>query len=270
MARERILISGKTSRRPVPFGCSHSSLFFSFGLFAIQRRRSATARHQCPCLHGHQAFISRKHKVKMIGIELLLCYLLLFLAAGADCLFRAPALDPAFVKPKNPLGIDILRDSLSLSAPLYRAGYEGIATIGSTSMMGGITNFIEKRFGMNCFEATFVGRGLFWTRAFILAFAFVATGAIDLVLALFLPHAGNKLVVASFWNIVAFVRTIGIWFRKRRRKPPDKLQSNAIRPNLSQPVFDWSLLSIYNDVKRGRQAGQDDLHSAFATIKSAV
>ena len=53
----------------------------------------------------------------MIGIELLLCYLLLFLAARADYLFRALALDPATVKPKSPFGIDIPMDSTSLSDP---------------------------------------------------------------------------------------------------------------------------------------------------------
>ena len=84
----------------------------------------------------------------MIGIELLLCYLLLFLAARADCLFRALALDPATVKPKSPFGINIPRDSNSLSGPLYRADYEGDVIIGHLLMMGGIAKFMEKRFGM--------------------------------------------------------------------------------------------------------------------------
>ena len=133
----------------------------------------------------------------MIEFELILCYLLLFLAAGTDCLFRAPALLSSDVKPKNPSGINILRDSPSLSDPLYRADYEG-----GLLEMGGITNLMIKHFKMVYFEATFGGRGLFWTHAMILAFAFAVFKAIDLMLALFLPNAENKLVVA-FWSIVA-------------------------------------------------------------------
>ena len=72
----------------------------------------------------------------MIEFEILLFYLLLFLATGADCLSRAPALRSSDVKPNTLLGIDIPMDSVSFPAPLYRADYEGIVTIGSTSMMG--------------------------------------------------------------------------------------------------------------------------------------
>ena len=186
----------------------------------------------------------------MIEFGLLLCYLLLFLAARADCLFRAPALDPASVKPKNPLGIDIPRDSHSLSGPLYRADYRGDVIIGSISMMGGITNFIEKHFGMISFEATIDGAGLFWTQALIFAFAFVVFKAINIVLALILSAAGNKLVVESFWSIVEFSRTIGFWFWKRRRKPPDKVPSTNIRPNPTHPS---SLNSPFDYGKRGRR-----------------
>ena len=67
----------------------------------------------------------------MIGIELLLCYLLLFLAARADYLFRAPALDPASVKPKNPSGIDILRDSHTNGDQRARAASHGLMLEGS-------------------------------------------------------------------------------------------------------------------------------------------
>lgn len=45
---------------------------------------------------------------------------------------------------------------------------------------------------------------------------------------------------------------------------------SAIRPNLSQPVFDWILLLFCNDVKRGRQAGHVDLCLAAVTIRSAM
>ena len=123
---------------------------------------------------------------------------------------------------------------------------------------------MEKRFGMICFEATFVGRGLFWTCALILAFAFVVFEAINLVLALFLPNAEIKLVAASFWSIVAIVQTIGIWFWKRRRKPPDKLHL-AIRPNPIHPVIKWSFPSCSNG-KRGRRVEGVDQCPAVAAI----
>ena len=159
----------------------------------------------------------------MIGFKLLLCYLLLFLAARADCLFRALALDPATVKPKNPLGIDIPMDSPSLSGPLYRADYGGDVIIGNLLKIGGSTNFMNQHFRIISFEATIDGAGLFWTHAMILAFALILFEAIDLTLMLFLSAVEKKLVVELFWSNGALVRPAGIWFRKRRRKPPDKI-----------------------------------------------
>ena len=146
----------------------------------------------------------------MIGIELLLCYLLLFLAARADCLFRVPALDPATVKPKSPFGIDIPRDSNSLSGPLYRADYGGDVTIGNLLKMGGITNFMNQHFRIISFEATIDGAGFFWTHAMILAFALTLFEAIDLTLVLFLSAVEKKLVVELFLSNGALVRAIGI------------------------------------------------------------
>ena len=146
----------------------------------------------------------------MIGIELLLCYLLLFLAAGADCLFRAPVLGSSAVKPKNPLGIDIPRDSHSLSGPLYRADYGGDVIIGNLLKMGGITNFMNRHFRIISFEATIDRAGLFWTHAMILAFALILFEAIDLTLVLFLSAVEKKLVVELFLSNGALVRTIGI------------------------------------------------------------
>ena len=57
----------------------------------------------------------------------------------------------------------------------------------------------------------------------ILAFALILFEAIDLTLMLFLSAVEKKLVVELFLSYGVLVRTIGIWFRKRRRKPPDKV-----------------------------------------------
>ena len=203
----------------------------------------------------------------MIGFELLLCYLLLFLAARADCLFRALALDPATVKPKSPFGIDIPMDSPSLSGPLYRADYGGDVTIGNLLKMGGITNFMNQHFRIISFEATIARAGLFWTHAMILAFALIIIEAIDLTLMLFLSAVDKKLVVELFLSNGALVRTIGIWFRKRRRKPPDKVLSTNIGPNPTHPS---SLNSPFDYGKRGRRGEYNGGTTAAAEAQDAA
>ena len=102
------------------------------------------------------------------------------------------------------------------------------------------------------FGATFDGAELYWTHALIFVLALASFKAIDLVLVLSFSAAENKLVVASFLNAVAFVWVIGIYFQKRRRKPPGQLSN---RPNPTYPVIIQSLLLFCGDIKRGREAG---------------
>ena len=102
------------------------------------------------------------------------------------------------------------------------------------------------------FGATFDGADIYWTHALIFALALASFEAIDLALALSFSAAENKLVVASFLNAVAFVWVIGIYFQKRRRKPPDQLSN---RPNPTYPVIIRSLLLFCGGIKRGRKVG---------------
>ena len=119
-------------------------------------------------------------------------------------------------------------------------------------------------------EAINFGLEIFTMHTMIFALALLFMKAISLVLAVVFYFPENKLIVASSWNYVAFVRAIGFWFGKRRRKPPDKLQSIAIRPNPICPVIKWSLLLFCWEIKRGRKAGCIIQYPAAAAVGSAA
>ena len=124
-----------------------------------------------------------------------------------------------------------------------------------------------QHFRIISFEATIARAGLFWTHAMILAFALIIFEAIDLTLMLFLSAVDKKLVVELFLSNGALVRTIGIWFRKRRRKPPDKVQSTNIGPNPTHPS---NLHSSFNYGKRGRRTASNGGNPTAAAIQYAA
>jgi len=129
---------------------------------------------------------------------------------------------------------------------------------------------------MNCemtFETIFLGADMFGTRAMLLLFALFAIKAFGHALTLFLSVLESQLIVMSIRSSVSPVLPVRIWFRKRRRKPPDKsnqIQPSNIGPHPAHPNTDWSLSSFNNDCKRGRQAANKNYDPAAAAMHSAV
>ena len=93
------------------------------------------------------------------------------------------------------------------------------------------------------------------TRDMLFLCALFAMKAFGLALTLFLSVLKSQLVVALSWNSASLVLSIRIWFRKRRRKPPDGDKTNCnIRPHPAHPIIFWALPLLDNECKRGREA----------------
>ena len=75
--------------------------------------------------------------------------------------------------------------------------------------------------GMNLIDR---GVDMFGTRAMIFELALLAVKYFLVAIALFLLLPG-KLVAKTLLNIVDLVQSIGVWFLKKQRKPPDKNKS---------------------------------------------
>ena len=87
-----------------------------------------------------------------------------------------------------------------------------------------------------------LGADVFWTLAMILELALHAVKNVTVAISLFLLLLEYKLIVESFLRIVDIVRSIGIWFPKKQRKPPDKNKSNTQQINLVVTlILLWSL-----------------------------
>ena len=102
-------------------------------------------------------------------------------------------------------------DSISLSAPSARLVYEGNnRKIIKTSNNDDIKcEMISTFFGI-----------LLGMLATIFGCAFLALESIQMAIAAVLYSlASKKLVVVSFWNLISFVQSIGIWFRKSPKQP---------------------------------------------------
>ena len=92
-------------------------------------------------------------------------------------------------------------------------------------------------------------------RGILFQCALFAMKALGLALPLFLFVIESQLIVAFSWDSASLVLSVRIWFRKRRRKPPDdnkKIQ--IIRPHPVHPFIFWALPLLDNECKRGREA----------------
>ena len=159
---------------------------------------------------------------------------------------------------------------VDLLFPFILTVYQTLSTKLTTKASSSTLVLSESEQGLRIFIETInFGLEIFATHTIIFVFALLFVKAVSLVLAVVFHFPENKLIVASSWNHVAFVRAIGFWFGKRRRKPPDKLQSIAIRPNPTYPVLKWSLLLFCYDVKRGRKAGCT-IQCPAAAVRSAA
>ena len=104
---------------------------------------------------------------------------------------------------------------------------------------------------------------MFGTRAMMFELALLAVKYFLVAIALFLLLLGCKLVVETLLNVVDLVQSIGVWFPKKKRKPPDKNKSQTQQINLIVALI---LLWLSNYGKRGRIAPCGNQRPAAAAI----
>ena len=126
-------------------------------------------------------------------------------------------------------------------------------------------NLIDRRSLMR--EATSRGVDMFGTRAMIFELALLAVKYFLVAIALFLVLPGCKLVAETLLNIVDLVQSIGVWFPKKKRKPPDKNKSQTQQINLIVALI---LLWLSNYGKRGRIAPCGNQRPAAAASRDAA
>ena len=122
-------------------------------------------------------------------------------------------------------------------------------------------NLIDRRSLMR--EVTFRGVDTFGTRAMIIELALLAVKYFLVAIALFLLLPG-KLVAETLLNIVDLVQSIGVWFLKKQRKPPDKNKSKT-----QQIILIVALILLWPSIcgKRGRISPRDSQRPAAAAIR---
>ena len=112
---------------------------------------------------------------------------------------------------------------------------------------------------------------MFGTRTMLFLFALFAIKAFGLALTLFLSVLESQLIVMSIRSSVSPVLPVRIWFRKRRRKPPDKsnqIQPSNIGPHPAHPNINWVLPSFDSYRKRGRRAANNNFLTAAREIQT--
>ena len=103
-------------------------------------------------------------------------------------------------------------------------------------------------------------------------FAMKAPG-LALAITLFLFVVERQLIVASSWYSASLVLSVWIWFRKRRRKPPDSNKTiHNIRLHPAHPFIIWALPLLDNECKQGREAANkcNNMRSLTAPCKGSA
>ena len=105
-------------------------------------------------------------------------------------------------------------------------------------------------------DAIFLGADVFGTRAMLLQFVWLAMKVFGLALTLFLSVLESRLIVVFYWSSSSLLLLVRIWFRKRKRKPPDSDKTNNfdISPHPAHLSIYWKLPLLNNDCERGRAA----------------
>ena len=107
---------------------------------------------------------------------------------------------------------------------------------------------------------------MFGTRAMIFEHALLAVKHVVVAIALFLLLPG-KLVAETRLNIFDLVQSIGVWFLKKQRKPPDKNKSKT-----QQIILIVALILLWPSIcgKRGRSVPRGNQRPAAAAIRVAA
>ena len=121
-------------------------------------------------------------------------------------------------------------------------------------------------------DAVFLGADVFGTRAMLLQFALLAMRVFGLALTLFLSVLESRLIVVFHWSSSSLLLLVRIWFRKRKRKPPDSNKTNNfnIRPHPAHPSIFWKLPLLNNDCERGRATKNKNHNLTSAAIHDAA